>query len=164
MPVARRTVPVLASALLLLAGCSLLPGSTPTVPEPVAVPPAGPIGPGDLAAQRAIWDAQAIDDYRWDVSFECECLLNGATTVTVVDGIATGALNNGQPVELAGIEGFPLTIEAVFDAAAATLRGGGTVDATWGAGGLPTRLRLDRDVQAVDDELGIVVGSVTPAR
>ena len=36
------------------------------------------------------------------------------------------------------------------------------MDATWGAGGLPTQLNLDRDLQAVDDELGITILEVAP--
>jgi hypothetical protein len=71
-------------------------------------------------------------------------------------------VNNGQPVDLTSIEGFPLTIDEVFDEAAATLEGGGSVTATWGAGGLPTQLSLDRVPEAVDDELGISILSVTP--
>jgi hypothetical protein len=154
-------------SFLALASAMLGAGCTLSVPQPAAtdqaqVPPPGPIGPGDLAAQRAVWTAQGIDDYTWDVAFGCECLLNGPTTVIVVDGAPTMARNNGQPVDLASIDGFPLTIDAVFDEAARTIESGGRVTGEWGPEGLPRQLSLDRDLQAVDDELGITILQVAP--
>ena len=65
-------------------------------------------------------------------------------------------------MDLASIEGFPLTIDAVFDEAARTLEAGGRVTAEWAPDGLPRQLNLDRDLQAVDDELGITITEVAP--
>ncbi len=162
MTAIRRTplLPALASAVV-LAGCSVLYDPLPTVMG-LPVPAPGIVGPGDLAAQRATWKAQGIDDYTWDVAFGCECMLNGPTTVTVVDGAPVMARNNGRPVDLATIQGFPLTIDAVFDEAVRTLEAGGTVTAEWAPDGLPRELDLDRDLQAVDDELGITILQVAP--
>jgi hypothetical protein len=163
MTAIRRTAPFLALALTLsIAGCALY-DPPPAATAPAQVRPPGPVGLEDLAAQRAIWSAKGIDDYTWDVSFGCECLLNGPTTVTVVGGTPTLALSNGQPVDLATIEGFPLTIEALYDEAARTLGEGGRVTAEWAPDGLPRQLNLDRDLQAVDDELGVTINQVAPA-
>jgi hypothetical protein len=163
MTAIHRAAPFLALAFAVsVAGCSVLYDPPPAAVAPAEARPPGPIGPADLAAQRALWDAQGIDDYTWDVAFGCECLLNGPTTVAVVDGEPTSARNNGKPVDLASIEGFPLTIDGVFDEAARTLEGGGTVTAEWAPQGLPRQLSLDRNLQAVDDELGITILQVAP--
>ena len=170
----RRASPFLGFWLVvLLAGCSMLPGALPTQPSTerigppeVVAPPVlapGPIGPADLEAQLGVWQAQGIDDYTWEVAFGCECMFNGPTTIMVVDGEAVKAVSNGEPVNLADIEGFPLTLDAVFAEAATTMQGGGKVTAEWARNGLPKQLNLDRDVRAIDDELGISVISVTPA-
>jgi hypothetical protein len=157
-----RATPFLALAIAMTtAGCGLYDPPSP-VTDPVQVRPPGPIGFEDLAVMRTDWQAEGIDDYAWTVAFGCECLLNGPTTVRVVDGAAVEAVNNGQPVDIASIEGFPLTIDAVFDAVQDTLEGGGTTDAAWGGGTLPRQLNLDRDLQAVDDELGITILEVAP--
>ncbi|HEX5827319.1 MAG TPA: DUF6174 domain-containing protein, partial [Candidatus Limnocylindrales bacterium] len=146
-----------------------LAGSGPGAVQPGQPSPAGPvvpsgrIGPADLAAARAAWEARGIDDYTWEVVFGCECLLNGSTVVRVADGVPVEAANNGAPIAIADIEGFPLTVEAVFDEARATLEGGGSVSASWDATGLPREMALDRVPEAVDDELGITVRSFTPA-
>ena len=158
----RRATLFLALAFaVFIAGCTLY-DPPPLATAPAQARPPGPIGPEDLGAQRAIWAGQGIDDYTWDVAFGCECMLNGPTTVIVVDGTPTAARNNGQPVDLASIEGFPLTIDAVFDEAVRTIEGGGRVTAEWAPGGLPRQLNLDRDLQAVDDELGITILEIAP--
>lgn len=158
----RRATPFLALAFaVFIAGCTLY-DPPPVATAPAQARPPGPIGLEDLAAMRAAWGAEGVADYAWEVAFGCECLLNGQTNVRVVDGVPVEAVNNAQPVDLASIEGFPLTIDAVFDAVQDTLEGGGTVTVTWSAGSMPTQLSLDRDLQAVDDELGVTILGVTP--
>lgn len=44
---------------------------------------------GDPAQQRAVWEAKAIDDYRFAYSRVCFCMQRGTLRVTVRDGRVT---------------------------------------------------------------------------
>jgi Family of unknown function (DUF6174) len=154
----RRALPFLVVVLLLfVAGCSLIPSLVPTNASPEVLP-------AELAVQREAWRAAGVTDYEWDVSFACECGLGGPTTITVVAGKPVKVVNNGRQVDLATVEGFPLTVDALFADAARTIAGGGTAQATWAGGGVPKTMNLDRDLRAIDDELFVTVNSFTPAR
>lgn len=156
-PGARLVVSAVALAAVALAGCSLLPGQP--VPPATGVPVSD-----DLATHQRAWASGGVTSYTWQVTFGCECLLSGPTTVTVVDGAPVEVMGGMGVVRPEDIEGFPLTIDALYAEARRTLEGGGTVAVTWDpASGLPVTMQLDRDLQAVDDELFVTVDSVTPA-
>ena len=146
----RRALPFLLLPLvLLLGGCGLLPA-------PFASEPPGGAVAADIAARREQWRAQGVASYEWRVAFSCECVLSGPTTITVVDGVATEITNPVIEVEPGDVAGFPLTVEALFEDALRTLADGGSVDATWDAAtGLPRNMFLDRDRNAIDDELSV---------
>lgn len=147
-------------------------GSEPTpvaagsgvVVEPGAVggEEARPIGPADLAAATAAWAAIPHDAYVLRVRFGCECLLTGAVAARVQGGAVTAVQQDGRDVELASVQGFPLTVDAILAEAQATLDGGGTVTGSFTANGIPASLDLDRDLQAVDDELHVEILGIDP--
>ena len=155
----RRALPFLALCLaLFLVGCSLLPA--PLNGGPITQP--SPIGalPADLAAQREAWTASGIRDYTWAFQLGCECGISGQYTITVVNGQATEI---EQPPRIE--PGVALPVESVDDLyakAAETLADGGQVHATWGAGGVPTTITFDPIPNAIDAELSVSVGSLTP--
>lgn len=155
------------------------PTAAPVTPVPVATAtpgePAGTVDPiagshaataAELAAHRALWQASGAASYTWVVGFGCECTLNGAITVTVVDGQVTAARSDRGPVPADQARFFPLTVAALFDRADETLAQGGTVTVTWkddGAGALPEHVAFDPVKNAIDDELYVDVTSLEPA-
>ena len=136
-------------------------------PAPSEAAPPGAGGPAigaDIAAHRLQWLAQGIWSYEWRVTFSCECTLSGPTTIRVENGVVTGVHNPRIAVRPDELEGFPLTVEALYDEALRTLEAGGTAEATWDAAtGLPRTLFLDRDRNAIDDELSVTIESLVPA-
>ena len=131
------------------------PGEGPPAVDPLAA---------EIVAHRGQWLRMGPTSYQWRVSFSCECTLSGPTTITVVDGVATEIRHPIVSVGPAEVEGFPLTVTALFDEALRTLESGGTVEATWDdASGLPRTLFLDRDLRAIDDELGVTIEGLAPA-
>ncbi len=158
----RCALPFLAFALaLFVTGCSLLPiTNVPTVPSP----PLAAAVLDDLAAQHALWTAQAVTSYTWTVSYACECSLGGPTTITVVDGTVTSATNAGKPLDLSVFGGFPLTVDGLYDQATAALLHGGHVTGTWGGLGVSAKVNIDPEPQAIDDELFVTVIDLVPAK
>ena len=123
---------------------------------------AGGVDPGVEAKVRE-WQARGISSYQWQVTFSCECVLSGPTTITVVDGVATEIRNPLIDVRPEDVAGFPLTVDALYAEALRTLEAGGTLDAVWERGtGLPITMLLDRDTRAIDDELAVDVVSLVP--
>lgn len=182
-----RVGPAIALCTVLLVGaCS--PAATPQptsttaspgAPEPTGVPGSSeavtgpgastwglggaeprPLGPGDIAAAVAAWQRFEHPAYNLHVRFGCECLLTGDVVATVRDGVVVEVTQDGRRVELASVQGFPLTIDAMLAEAQATLDGGGSVTGSFDDFGEPGVLDLDRDPQAVDDELHIEVGGI----
>jgi hypothetical protein len=151
----RRALPFLAISLLVfVAGCGLLPFGTPV--------PGGPAG-AEIAAHQRQWQQQGVGSYVWQVSFLCECGISGQATITVVDGMVTEATNPAGPLPIDDVASFPLTVDGLFTEALRTLADGGSVDVTWGGpSGLPTSMFLDRDLQAIDDELSVSVDTFEP--
>jgi hypothetical protein len=134
--------------------------------EPGEAPPGagGPAIVAEIAAHRLQWLAQGTWSYEWRVTFACECTLSGPTTITVVNGEVTAVSNPRVAVRPDEVEGFPLTVDALYDEALRTLEEGGTAEATWdAASGLPRTLFLDRDRNSIDDELRVTVESLVPA-
>lgn len=156
MPKRLVAVVALLAAALLLSGCSLLrlPTPSPAVARPDA----------DLAAHRQAWTARGIDSYTWTLSFGCECMINGPVRVVVTGGVATAVTMDGKAVPLDQVQGFPLTVEALYAKAQAALDGGGSVTPTWGSGGLPTAMLIDPIPNAIDDELSVTVTALVPAQ
>lgn len=137
-----------------------VPTSVPT-PAPATGTPAP--GAGPFTAALAAWQARGIDSYTWQVSFGCECLLNGPVTIVVEGGTVTGVSASGSTFGADQLTGFPLTVDAVLARAIDAIAGGGTADVTWRQDGLPETLRLDPVKDAVDDELTVSVLAFAPA-
>jgi hypothetical protein len=162
----RRALPFLAFVLVLfVAGCSLLPKPSPSEPEG-SIFPVGP-APGDTRAVDAAllaWQDAGIDDYRLDLGFLCGCAIAGNVIVDVEDGQPVRVLVNGNEVEAGDAAPFGLTVDGLLTEARRALTEGGTVTAQFDpANGRPTRLDIDYLPGAIDDELSIVVNSLTPA-
>jgi Family of unknown function (DUF6174) len=155
-----------ASMALGIAGCSLL--SVPASPGPGDVPASpGPNGgpAADLATHEARWRATGIDSYELLISFSCYfCSTPGAVRVSVVDGQVTAAVPADRALRHVDLSHYPLTIDAVYERARATLAGGGKVDVLYDeATGVPTTIAFDPVPQAIDDELEVSVESFAPA-
>jgi hypothetical protein len=139
---------------------------TDFVPGEVPHGAGGPAIVAEIAAHRLQWLAQGVWSYEWRVTFSCECVLSGPTTITVVNGEVTAVSNPlvaVRPDEVE-VEGFPLTVDALYEEALRTLEAGGTAEATWdAASGLPRTLFLDRDRNTIDDELSVTIESLVPA-
>ena len=156
-----RFVPMLTTVLagLLVAGCGMLPIPFST---PAAVPVRG--GAGPIREAKDVWQANGIDSYTWRFESACECALNGPIDVTVVDGVATKVVTPGGVIPLADVAGFPLTVDAMWDAAIEAADSGGKVDLEWGPiAGVPARILIDRVPAAIDDELSLRVVRLDPA-
>jgi hypothetical protein len=141
-----------------VAGCSMLP-----VPQPPAraqpAPPSDPI----VDALKA-WQASGIDSYTWQLDVSCECALSGSTEVTVVDGKVTRIRKPGGDVPFASAQAFPLTVDALLQKGIDATTAGRPVAASWpGSNGVPSELSIDRDPNAIDDELSVKVVSFVPA-
>jgi hypothetical protein len=70
---------------------------------------------GDAAQQRALWDAQDVDDYRFAYHRVCFCMQRGTVQVTVRDGRVTDVrqVGSGWPVPRDAWGEF-LTVDALF--------------------------------------------------
>ena len=139
-----RTTPLLAAALL-AGACS----SSPLESEL-----------DDLDDARARWEARAIDDYRFQLAYTCECLGYGPIAIEVRDGVIVSA-------EWAGLEGpgtqgelRAMTVEQMFDRIRASL----DEDPHWmrshyAGDGYPLDVLFDFSEETVDDEWGFVVSA-----
>ena len=155
----RRALPFLAFALaVFIAGCTLLPGPfRPSSPSPTSTPT-------EIEAAQAAWAVAGIDDYRLDIGFLCGCSLAGNAVVDVVDGKLVSVQLNGTEIAPDTAAPFGLTIDGLLAEGDRAVDQGGTVAATFDpATGAPVRLDIDYMPTAIDDELTIVVNSLTPA-
>lgn len=167
-----RLAPVLLALPILLAGCGIVHNPFPPPTEPVdpRVPSAAPPDPqaqaqvGQLRAALAAWESSAIDSYTWKLAVLCECSPSGPIEVTVVDGTPTKVVSPQGERDLAELEGFPLTVDAVLKEAIDAIDGGGKVEVEWAARpGLPASITIDRMPSAIDDELILEVTGLDPA-
>jgi Family of unknown function (DUF6174) len=150
-----------ATMTLGVAACSLLPapfGTALVSPGPDASATA------DLEAHETRWRASGIDSYELLISFSCYfCSTPGTVKVTVAGGGVTSAVAVDRTLRHVDLSSYPLTIDAVYERARATLAGGGTVDVLYDEDtGVPTTIALDPVPQAIDDELEISVNDFAP--
>lgn len=158
----RRALPFLVLPLLLFAaGCSLiagLPGTTTASPTPGGNAAAA----AALADHRLAWTKAGVTTYRLQLRFVCECAAGEAVAVSVVDGLVTEVRTPDGADASSAYAPFPLTVEAIYQQAAAAIDGGGAVRGTWGDGGVPRSITIDPIPNAIDDELGIDVLGFNP--
>ena len=116
----------------------------------------------EIAAQRAKWDARRIEDYQLTLSRSCFCAPEGA-------GLVVLSVLEGQPVEwLYFLSGDPVapqwqamfpTVDGLFDFLEDAIdRGAEEIEVAFDADlGLPTMVRVDYRLAAVDEEIGYEV-------
>ena len=138
---------VLAMVVAVLVGCG---NDNPTGPEL-----------DRLGRQRALWEAQGLEDYTYDVQRVCFCpSFRQGVRVTVADGAVTGVtdLATGEVLEPNEVQWY-LTIDALF---------GLVQDAyDWNAHevqlefdasrGYLTRIFIDYSETVMDEELGFTL-------
>ena len=144
--------------------------------EPIEDEPDGPISGEDkraLEVARVLWEVAALEDYRYQLTFHCECPLatSGPFEVTVRGGETWSVVG-----PLAGSGPLPdkVMIEDFFDVIAITIDAGTDVDITYDdVLGYPVLAIIDTEAVAVDgglafsvsefeaiDHLGFLSGSV----
>ena len=114
-----------------------------------------------LGVQRALWEAQGLEDYTYDVQRVCFCSpFRQGVRVTVVDGAVTGAtdLASGEVLEPNEVQWY-LTIDALFDLVQAAYdRNAHEVQLEFDASrGYPTRIFIDYSEMVMDEELGFTL-------
>jgi hypothetical protein len=133
------------------AACSLWPGAS--------------VSPNDaalrkLAAQQAIWQSHAIDDYVITIERQCFCP-GGQFVITVQDGIVVSVTQDMLPVRPDQVANVPKTVPELF-ALAAKLPPASLVSLSYDELlGFPMQLSVDPIPGAVDDEYSIVVHDFT---
>lgn len=116
----------------------------------------------EIAAQRAKWDARRIEDYQLTLSRSCFCAPEGAGLVvlSVLEGQPVEWLYflSGDPVALEWQAMFP-TVDGLFDFLEDAIdRGAEEIEVAFDADlGLPTTVRVDYRLAAVDEEIGYEV-------
>ena len=173
----QRLVAILGMCVLVVSGCSLLP--QPETPDPTVVPPVPTLVPpvptlvpptpgptvdpaSPLGQAQAAWAAAGIRNYTWTIGYSCECV-GALLKVTVVDGVATKVQSLQKVLNKADLQGWPLTVDDVLDKATIAVEGGGRVEGEYDPNGVPTRLGIDFDLNAIDDELSFGRMSFDPA-
>lgn len=121
----------------------------------------------EIAAQRVKWAAQRIDDYQLTLSRVCFCAPEGA-------GLVVLSVLEGEPVEwLYFLSGDPVapewqavfpTVDGLFDFLEDALdRGAEEIEVAFDPDlGLPTTVRVDYRIAAVDEEIGYEVEKLLP--
>jgi hypothetical protein len=148
---ALRSIAILAISLA-AAACSLFPG---VFPNPSLSP--RDLALRQLAANQALWQSLAIDDYVITIERQCFCP-GGQYEITVVDGVVAGVKNDdGLPVRPAEVQGLPKTVPELF-ALVAAIPPQAALTVSWDVAlGLPMLISVDPIPNAVDDEYSIVV-------
>ena len=104
-------------AVCSLAGCAAISGPDEAVPVS-----------GEVAEQRARWEAQRLDDYRFTLARTCFCLPEATQPARVeVRGdrvVRVVSLQTGRELD----RGLGLTVEELFDRIAAAHRDGTYLD------------------------------------
>lgn len=112
----------------------------------------------DLEVARSHWAVSGPSGYEVRVWRSCECLpeTTGPVTIRAADGLVESRVYTatGQPVDARYAEYFP-TVEGIFDLIGAAAReGAARVEAEYHpALGYPIRVFIDRQREAVDDEV-----------
>jgi len=112
---------------------------------------------------RSRWEDSAIDSYTLDLEVQCFCSVGGRFEVTVTDGViesVTGASGRGAPPD---VDSFDFTVPGLLDSL--TGWSGSTPDfiaAGFDELGYPVDIHIDAITEAVDDELTVLVRSLTP--
>ncbi|MDH3732513.1 MAG: DUF6174 domain-containing protein [Gemmatimonadota bacterium] len=115
---------------------------------------------------RARWLAAGIDDYEYDYRRQCECLPTDTrpARVRVRDGrVATATYSDSG--ELAGSFAAYPTVEELFDLVdEAIVREAAMLVVSYDSRlGYPTKITIDYDLQAADDELTIEAHNLVSA-
>ena len=110
--------------------------------------------------QRALWEAQGLADYTYDVRRVCFCLFREGVRVTVLDGAVTGAtdLVTGEVLEPIEVQLY-LTIDGLFDLIQAAYdQNAHDVQVEFHpTRGYPTRIYIDYLENVIDEELGFTL-------
>ena len=137
-------------AYVLHAALAPVEGSWSTYPELTTSstdPPRYPNQEIDSAAAASdAWTASGIDDYTFNIEFQCRCALD-PTTISVTEGV---------PDQSSSRDGDEFaTIPALIgQIARAEQEATGEVEVVWGAYGIPEVVRIDWIKDAIDDEIG----------
>ena len=119
---------------------------------------ASPTTPGnDLAEHRALWEAQGLTDYTFDVRRVCYCQFVGDVRVTVKDGVITGVTEIAS--EVARDPETFRTIDGLFDLVQdAYDRDAHEIQVEFDPGrGYPTRIWIDYVQMMADEEVGFTL-------
>jgi Family of unknown function (DUF6174) len=130
------------------------PTATPT-PAPTTDPPSGPP-----------WPTYDVEDYTFTLRVRCFCPDAGIpVTVTVTDGKAVDAVfakKGSRPAGAPAPAWRRVTINDVIDTA--NDPDADTIKVRWPAGqDYPTSVWVDRDTDAIDEEIGYTIRNVDPA-
>ncbi len=113
-----------------------------------------------VGEQRALWEAQGLEDYTYGVRRVCLCPFREGVRVTVVDGAVAGAtdLVTGEVLEHNEVQWY-LTIDGLFDLVQdAYDRNAHDVQVEFDASrGYPTRIFIDYSEMALDEELSFTL-------
>ncbi len=113
-----------------------------------------------LGGQRALWEAQGLEDYTYGVRRVCLCPFREGVRVTVVDGAVAGAtdLVTGEVLEPTEVQWY-LTIDGLFDLVQAAYEGNAyEVQVEFDASrGYPTRIFIDYADMILDEEVSFTL-------
>lgn len=113
----------------------------------------------EIEINRAVWEAQRPDHYRFVLSHQCFCGPEalGPVELEVVDGVAVRRtyVSDGTEVPASLAQVFP-TISGLFDLLAGAVEtGADEIQVTWDpATGVPRQLFVDYQVNVADEEEG----------
>ena len=180
-------IPVLAFALaILVSGCGIgsgpttAPSSTPMI-APSSTPPTPPSPtpvaevtktpkPTDkldrIGHNRAKWAEAGIDTYRITLRYGCFCEFGDGrpVDVRVVDGEVVEVVADGKPIRKRLWQGFPMTVEDLFDRAEAAKADADEFAFAFDRDlGYPSKISVDQIRNADDDEFQVIVDGLTPA-
>ncbi len=113
-------------------------------------PPGGDVV-AEAEAQRAIWEAAGIDDYRLTISTQCFCPPESRDpyTVTVAAGSVVSVLRDGMPLQRTP---QVLTVADLFDLVVGH-RYADRLDVMYATLGYPRRVEVDPSLNAADEEI-----------
>ena len=134
-------------------------------PDPTAKPDPSP-KLDRISRNRAKWSQAGIDTYRLTLQYGCFCEFgNGAPVkVRVVDGKVVEATVDGKPIPRRQRQGFPMTVEALFDRAEAAKADADKFEFEFDKVlGYPTMINVDEVLNGDDDEFRVDVTSLIPA-
>ena len=176
--------PIVAFALaILISGCgsgaiattspspSLQPPPPSPTPSPTLVatitPTPEPTAKLDrISRNRAKWSQAGIDTYRLTLQYGCFCEFgNGVpVNVRVVDGKVVEATVDGKPIPRRQRQGFPMTVDALFEEAEAAKADADKFEFEFDKVlGYPTMINVDQVLNGDDDEFRVDVTSLIPA-